>query len=437
MNKVYYKGYLYELSDSYECSSANFEKEMKKICSDKDNEDIGALLRNYWMYDLGERGELTYPLLIDKLNQVTINAAYMTRSVPKICGQKLIFEVIKDENNIEYAREIFSNKIFPLIKKTDIEARYTLSNVKAANANSNIYERRGDFVYDILIKYSCKKENILKLDNFFYLPVSEVASPYEINYYLERQCKTPVTFFSKPKPDKSLLKILINFSNSNAFQSEIIEKQEETPIREKQDKITLYMEKIEFLLLRLNEINHEVAEEKQKKYDKLKNSCNEELTISPLNVENLKRLQAEIEFAIEFDQKSNNTIIDALDNIINEYNSFNKTSKTISDIDELVKLFLQMKSNYSPVIQRNAIEKFSLIYIYELYENRDTIDINSLGNSYINDMLPTIVICLKKLINNNEIENNIIIKLEGDITLQYIMSCIKEMKFTKNKELIK
>ena len=217
----------------------------------------------------------------------------------------------------------------------------------------------------------------------------------------------------------------------------LIEKQEETPIREKRDKITLYMEKIEFLLLRLNEINHEVAEEKQKKYDKLKNSGNEELTISPLNVENLKRLQAEIEFAIEFDQKSNNTIIDALDNIINEYNSFNKTSKTISDIDELVKLFLQMKSNYSPVIQRNAIEKFSLIYIYELYENRDIIDINSLGNSYINDMLPTIVICLKKLINNNEIENNIIIKLEGDITLQYIMSCIKEMKFIKNKELIK
>ena len=96
-----------------------------------------------------------------------------------------------------------------------------------------------------------------------------------------------------------------------------------------------------------------------------------------------------------------------------------------------------MKSNYSPIIQRNSIEKFALIYIYEIYENRNTITIEDLSDSYINDILTSVLICLNNMINNNEIENNIIIKLEGDITLSYIINCIKEIKFIKNKELIK
>ena len=197
------------------------------------------------------------------------------------------------------------------------------------------------------------------------------------------------------------------------------------------------MEKIEFLLLKLDKINHNIKEEKQKKYNNLLSSYNENLTTTPLNLETLKMLEAEIEFAIKYNNKNENDILNTLDNIINEYNANKTTNRTIKDIDELVKLFLQMKSNYSPIIQRNVIEKFALIYIYEIFENKKAITIEELKDSYINDMLKSVLICLNNMIDNNEIENNIIIKLEGDITLSYIINCIKEIKFNKNKELIK
>ena len=94
-----------------------------------------------------------------------------------------------------------------------------------------------------------------------------------------------------------------------------------------------------------------------------------------------------------------------------------------------------MKSNYSIITQRDVINKFALIYIYEIYENKDDIQIDELNNSYINDMLKSIMICLNNMVESNEIENNIIINLEENISLNYIINCIKNIKFTKQKVL--
>lgn len=432
MNKIYYTGYLYKLLEENECSSSSFEEEMRKICNQDEDLSIGNILKNSWLYGIND---VLYPTLIDKLNQVVKNVTYMTGVVGQVQGKKLIFEIIKDENNVEYAREIFSNRIFPLIKNNDIEAKYYMENIKANNVGSNIYERRTDFIYNLSIKFSCKKENILKLDNFFYLPASKAASPYEINYYLERECKTPRFLFGKPKTNHDFLKKINNLSNKNAFQSEIIEKQAEKVEREKLDKVVKIMEQIRYSLLILDEVNHEIKEEKEKKFNELIDNYDKGLTTSPLNLNTLSKLETEIKFAIKIGEKNESTILDTLDNMIIEYSFSNITNRTISDIDETVKLFLQM--NYSPIIQSNAIEKFAMIYIYELCENKESIDINELENSYINDMLPTVLMCLRKMINNNEIENNIIIKLEENPTLSYVIDCIKKIEFVKNKELIK
>ena len=444
MNKIYYKGYLCKINPGTTIKSEEISEYLDKCCTYEDDKHIGKILHDYWLHTKNMDNVLNDNIFIDKLNSICKNTIDYKNSKLNLMIKKynvyndyFIFEIIEDQNNNKFAKEIFTNKIFPLIKKEDINVKYIINDIHTKMYSYSFKDNeRQKYIYELNVSYSYDKDDVLKLNNFFYLPFCDVATPYQVSDYLNNTCKfKPI--FGKEKDNKKLKDLITNLSNNNTFKEEIIEKKEEIIEREKQDEITTYMEKIEFLLLKLDKVNHKIKEEKQQKYNNLLNSYNKDLTTSPLNKETLKMLEAEIEFAIKYNQKCEDDILNTLDNIINEYNTNNTTDRTISDIDELVKLFLQMKSNYSPIIQRNSIEKFALIYIYEIYENRNTITIEDLSDSYINDILTSVLICLNNMINNNEIENNIIIKLEGDITLSYIINCIKEIKFIKNKELIK
>ena len=347
---------------------------------------------------------------------------------------RLIFEKIKDINGQYYAREIYTNKIFPLIDSKDITRKYEFTSLE------KVYPSMADvraFSARIKTRFFLNDSinNILKLNSFFYFPKCEIADQNMIEEYKNKMFKSR-RLFHKPKENNRLINKIIRLSNDNVFRNEIIEEKEEKKvIREEQDPITSKMERIEFLLLKLDKINHEIKIIKQKKYDEMLSSLNNNLTISPLNNETLKMFEAELEFAIKFNQKKEDDILDTLDNIINEYNLNNKTDKTIKDIDELVKLFLQMKSNYSLVTQRSVINKFAQIYIYEIYENKNNIKVDDLCDSYINDMLKSVLICLNNMIENKEIENNIIINLEENLSLNYIINCITNINFTKQKVL--
>ena len=48
-------------------------------------------------------------------------------------------------------------------------------------------------------------------------------------------------------------------------------------------------------------------------------------------------------------------------------------------------LFLNMQSNYSAIVARKVLVTISYLYIYEIYENKDTITLKDLENSYFND----------------------------------------------------
>ena len=426
---IYYKGYLNRLD--YENGIIKYESSLLKSINNNtskfEKEDI-----YYYFNNIHDRKNHDFPIkvsnetLIKKFNKLKF--CYKANE----CKIELIFEKIRDENGIEYAREIYTKSIFPLIKENDISREYSILDLRKIYCSSD--KDIDDFNVTFKPLFNCNISNILKLNNFFYLPRCEIADQNMIENYMLSTFKTK-SFFKKEIENKKLIDNVCELSKKNVFKNEIIEKKEEKVIREKQNPITYTMERIEFLLLKLDKINHESKIEKQKKYEEMLNCKNNILTTSPLNNETLKMFEAELEFAIKFNQKKEDDILNTLDNIINEYNLNNKTDKTIKDIDELVRLFLQMKSNYSIITQRDVINKFALIYIYEIYENKDDIQIDELNNSYINDMLKSIMICLNNMVESNEIENNIIINLEENISLNYIINCIKNIKFTKQKVL--
>ena len=422
----YYKGYLRKFTDSLVYNQKYFKKHLSVIAK----ENLGWCVQH--CYEEKEKIINDVDAIRVIKNYVRPEEKFLSKEKP--FDEEIFFEIIEDEN-CKYAKEIFTGKIFPILDYKNVDPKFTFKNLrkKLIVLDDSLYLY--GFDYKIKIFFDHNLENIVELNNFFYLPDIVKASDIELTRYLDRICKTK-NIFGKYIDNKSYKNKIEKLSNSNVFRKKIEKKEEKIEKiveREKIDTITSHMEKVEFLLLKLEKVNPNKALEYRKKYDSILKNYGNDLTLNPLDINSLISLEAEIEFQIQFSNNNDDSILKVLDNIIYEYNINNKTDKTIKDIDKIFELFLQMKSNYSPITKRNSIEKFALIYIYEIYENKDIIGINDLSNSYINDILKSIIICLNSLIEIGEIENNFIIKLDEDITLKYIIDCIKNINFIKQK----
>ena len=276
--------------------------------------------------------------------------------------------------------------------------------------------------------------NIARIGYFVYIHDIQVANKSDIEEYLNKF--NSKNLFGKVIENKKLINKFHELADSNVFKSEIVEKKEIVKEREKPSQISSTMESIDYLLLKLSKIDKDLYNEKKKEYDTILNGEGNTLTLSPLTNETLKAFEAELEFIINYNNVKNRDFIDILDNMIAEYYNGVKTERTIEDIDKLCEIFYKMGNKFSYLNQRIITEKLSLIYILEIYENKDEIDISNLQNSYFNDLLKTILINLNTMAENSEIENNLIIRLDDNITPEYILDLIKQIKFVKNNEEI-
>lgn len=214
--------------------------------------------------------------------------------------------------------------------------------------------------------------------------------------------------------------------------------------REKQNTITTEMENIEFLIEQVTDLN-----EKEKFKEKYKEILESSFpTIKPLSLETLVILEAEIEFYLNFSKKNTDSIDNYLDELKKEYlinlieNNNKKTDLTIEELDKITELFLKTKNNYSIIDQRKILKTISLIYLFEVMENKDNIDIRVLENSYFKDNIKSIILGIKSLQEIGILENNINLYLDKDISIINVVNIIKELKVKKidleeSKKLIK
>ena len=105
------------------------------------------------------------------------------------------------------------------------------------------------------------------------------------------------------------------------------------------------------------------------------------------------------------------------------------TEISIADIDKITELFLKQKADYSLLDERNILKDIAFIYLLELYENKDTITLESLKNSYINDYLKWIVLSIKALKDLDIISQDILLDFNSDITLSNLLEIIKRIQF--------
>lgn len=420
MNKIYYIADIVKID--------NEPVHIYNNCSEKENtlnqNDANTL--SHYLYYIAQSNKPFSIFNIKKDNIKKIiddNISLQTKNIDCCC----CFEIIEDENDFKYAKEIYTGLIFPLIEKKDLIIEY---NGRLAGCKYFMSNRINFFYsYDLELSMTINpiNSNIVRLSNFIYTNNMKVANQNDIDAYLAEFKKK--TLFGKETENKKMIDKLTNIVNTNVFKNEVIEKKKVIKIREQQNPITAIMENIDYLLLKLSKIDNKLKEVKQKEYDKLLSNEDSTLTLSPVTIETLKSFEAELEFIINYNQVKNNDIFDILNNMVLEYFNGVKTERSIEDIDKLCELFYKMKNKYSYSKQRKVIELFSILYILEIYENKNDIKLEDLSNSYFNDLLKSILISLNGMIENNVLENNLVIRLDDNITSEYILDLIKQIKF--------
>lgn len=341
----------------------------------------------------------------------------------------VIFEILFDKQNNMFAKEIVTGTIFPILGIEDFtrtyQARYKVNKVETDNNRDYSI----DYNFDARPIHHPINPNILQLNFLITKDSYRVATKYEIEEYRNDFYK-PGILGLKTKV-KERFNNYLKLYNQNTYK-EFDLSEEKTPVilpeRQTQSEYTILMENIEFLLTQLGKIDISLKKVMYQKYNLLLEGEDKILTLEPLTIQRLKSFEAELEFIIKTNKKDNQEVTECLDNIISEYNEDTKTPRTIKDIDKLSELFLKMKDTYSVTTQRKVIEKFACVYIHEIYENKDSITLNELSNSYFNDILKSIIIYLSEMIDNGIIENNIIINY-NNITPAYVLDLIKQIKF--------
>ena len=343
------------------------------------------------------------------------------------CRYILYDEFVGNDGNY-YGKELITGLIFPIDNKKIRDNKYIFH-----GSYTDIYNEHSFYVEKIEIGFN--NSSMSSIEGF--IINGEIANQNDKDEYLKKYS----SYFKKNK----LIKALNYIYNSNVFTSDPTYKEEQENV----DKIELseetkVMESIEYHLQILDSINHEKYILLKNKYEELLNS-NDLLNINSLNLSSLILLDSEIEIEIRYCKRNANNIKEYLLDYKREYlnnllNDGLTTQINLKDLDTFFKLFSNIKNNFSILDQREIINGIAFIYLMEIYENRDLLSVELLKNTYVKEIIKSIIINLKSLINLDIFKGNLNLELLDNIDLNSLLIIIKNIEVsdkTKIKKLIK
>ena len=334
----------------------------------------------------------------------------------------IVYEIVKDKSGNLYGKELYTGLLFPILLKSNYFIDYEI--IKREDTDRKFY-----------LKGTAKVnfDSLYKCDIF--ITGNQVANQNEVDEYQNKFNKG----FRKEKKKKEHIYFIKYLYNKNVFKEDftLVDDKKEIKVKEleKENIETSLMEEIEYNLINLKSIDNNLYNEYRSKYEKLLNSF--------INKENLALLLGEIEFSLIFRKQSVDNILEIirdlkheyLDNFINKENK--KTDLNLKKLDKINELFLKVKDKYDYKSQRDVLNNLSFLYLMEVIENIDTLDINDLNNSYFKTHLKSIIIWIKLLIDYDIIKCSYIISLRDEINIDIVIDIIKNIKFNNNDDKIK
>ena len=355
------------------------------------------------------------------------NSEEITKINENINGTFIIYEIVKDMDGNLFGRELYTNSLFPIFNSKSEKINYRLI-IKSKNN----YSINTDIAIDVL--FDMEVSSLLKCDNI--IVGNTVANLNDYNSYMNMFNNKR---FFKKREEKELdnyKKKIISLSQNNVFKEDFIIEKKENNIRKNdyyQSIETSLMEDIEYDLLKLKTIDSNL-------YLNYKNRF-EELINNYVDKKNLALLLGEIEFSLMFKKRNVEDILDFIKEIKKEYlnniinNQNNKTNIDLNKLDKITELFLKVKDKYDYKNQREVLNNLAFLYLMEVYENKDIIDILELKNSYFKNYLKSIIIWINTLIELDIIKCNYIISLNDELNISNVFEMIKNIEFKSNEKL--
>ena len=179
--------------------------------------------------------------------------------------------------------------------------------------------------------------------------------------------------------------------------------------------------KVQTLLVKLKKVNLEGYEKLNLEYKQLASE-------GKLDGFMLKDFLARLLCTLEYEVRDASTLINYLDSLIATY----ETKKDISfqDLEELTQNVINNSNIYSQEDKLIIYKKLSLLYLYFIYENKDSITKDMLEKSYFNHgvFLYATIINIDELRKSNLIEDNLLFDINENYDLESVLSLITIIK---------
>ena len=272
----------------------------------------------------------------------------------------------------------------------------------------------------------------------------DIANEREVNSYIEAYCgglfkKRNMKSYERRMKEYELSNYLgdITFTDNNVMAKELVD----------ESNMTKEMQELEFILYKLKSVSPEDYERLNKEYREILEPDDSQLKINMLSINSIVSLQNRAKLAYACHGGDSKNIISHLETQIDSYlNSYNnslveKTEVTISDLDKLSEYFLNSKNSYSIKEQNEILRCISLLYFFEMYENKDTLEIKDLENSYIINNIKRILVVIDVL-RDEGIIKNVPNSLFDISNIEELLEFIKKIEIsdsieTKGESLIK
>ena len=436
----------------------------------------------------------------EELDKTMIDLFY--QSTDNVLGISVIYERIYDENGNMYGKELITGVVFPInmqyssfdvsysLKKME-NVYYDINNSKGYYLKEANIKKLNDYCYYLIdfngnkygISYDqykklkfmdhydseyvcfddkchemvfcdtplsfnvCLSPNMTFLSNQrveYVIGSSMIANELEVQEYISRFNNG----FGKKKRKRDFKDIINNMFLSN-YLGEINFVSNNDIIKERvsESTITKEMQELEFLLLKLKSVSIDDYNLLNKEYLEILNQDDSLLHLNTLSINSIILLQNRAELAFLCHGGQSRRILKYLEDQVNIYlDNYNegiieKTRITLDDLDKLSNYFLNSKNSYTIKEQNEILRCLSLLYLFEIYENKDILNTLDLKNSYVADNIKRILVVIGVLHDVGiikEIPNSLY-----DISdLDEFLDFIKKIEFndileTKGNELIK
>ena len=430
---TYYKGTLYlnsELNENTkkfcysEYSSYYFENPYKKEYNRLSSRDRGELIDYLANCFYGEYREVNDKKVINILECVFNDIRFGFGSKHYF---DIVFEMFVDVDGIVYGKELHTGLVFPLSQRNDF--------VKRTYEIKKIY---GDKRYDYRIKISDTYEfPTLSLCEAVILE-NGVANQNEVLEYQSRFDEG----FGRKKKRRDFEDKVRDWYNKNVYTGEIIpyiEEPKKKIERLSQSSETMVMDNIEYLLMQLSKVNNEMYHKYLKEYEELLNGLDNQslLNVRPSTLIGFQTLEANIEIDLFSIKHNANGILEYLTTLQKEYlvnvltGNDRETSITFLELEKINELFLKTKSRYGLLEQRNVLKKMAFLYLMEIKENIDCIDVKDLENSYFVDSIKAVLVHIDVMRQLGLIKSNVLVELNEDLSISNVLEIIKTLEFNK------